>query len=78
MILTPVLGAYLDRKGKGATMLMLGAILMIVCHLIFAITPAAYFTKGVAYSAIVILGVSFPLFQQLFGHLYQNLLRTAI
>jgi len=61
MILTPVLGAYLDRKGKGATMLMLGAILMIVCHLIFAITPAAYFTKGVAYSAIVILGVSFSL-----------------
>ena len=61
MVLTPVLGAYLDRKGKGATMLMLGAILMIVCHLIFAITPAAYFTKGVAYSAIVILGVSFSL-----------------
>lgn len=35
--ITPFLGNYLDRKGKGATMLILGAILMIVCHLTFAI-----------------------------------------
>ena len=34
--ITPFLGRYLDHKGKGATMLILGAILMIVCHLTFA------------------------------------------
>jgi len=61
MVLTPLLGFYLDKKGKGATMLIIGAILMISCHLIFALVPAAYFTKFIAYSAIVILGVSFSL-----------------
>ena len=35
--ITPFLGNYLDRKGKGATMLIFGALLMIVCHLTFAI-----------------------------------------
>ena len=61
MVLTPLLGFYLDKKGKGATMLIIGAVLMISCHLIFALVPAAYFTKFIAYSAIVILGVSFSL-----------------
>ncbi len=53
MVLTPLLGGYLDKKGKGATMLILGSLLMIACHLVFAITPAAHFSKVVAYSAIV-------------------------
>lgn len=35
--ITPFLGRYLDRKGKGASMLILGALLMIVCHLTFAL-----------------------------------------
>ena len=35
--ITPFLGHFLDKKGKGATMLIYGAILMIVCHLTFAI-----------------------------------------
>lgn len=35
--ITPFLGRYLDRKGKGATMLIFGALLMIVCHLTFAL-----------------------------------------
>ncbi len=34
---TPFLGNYLDTKGKGATMLIFGALLMIVCHLTFAL-----------------------------------------
>jgi len=61
MVLTPLLGGFLDNRGKGATMLMAGSILMIGCHLIFAITPDALFTKGVAYAAIILLGVSFSL-----------------
>jgi len=35
--ITPFLGNYLDKKGKGATMLIFGALLMIVCHLTFAL-----------------------------------------
>ena len=58
MVLTPFLGAFLDSKGKGATMLICGALLMTVCHLIFALVPL---TKPIAYTAIVLLGVSFSL-----------------
>lgn len=61
MILTPPLGFFLDKKGKAATMLILGAVLMTVCHLIFSLVPAASFTKPVAYVAIILLGVSFSL-----------------
>lgn len=35
--ITPFLGNFLDKKGKGATMLIFGALLMIICHLTFAI-----------------------------------------
>ncbi|HKM31209.1 MAG: MFS transporter [Bacteroidales bacterium] len=61
MVLTPLLGAYLDNKGKGATMLIIGAVLMCCCHLTFALVPEAYFTPVVAYTAIIVLGVSFSL-----------------
>ena len=58
---TPFLGWYLDKRGKGAPMLILGALLMIVCHLTFALVLPAVPSKAVAYSAIVLLGVSFSL-----------------
>ncbi|MDE6532649.1 MAG: MFS transporter [Muribaculaceae bacterium] len=58
---TPVLGNFLDRKGKGATMLIWGAILMIICHLTFAFILPATQSAIVAYSAIVLLGISFSL-----------------
>ena len=61
MILTPLLGAFLDNKGKGATMLIIGAILMCLCHLIFALVPKDSFTPLVSYGAIIVLGVSFSL-----------------
>ncbi|MCM1522442.1 MAG: MFS transporter [Muribaculaceae bacterium] len=59
--LTPLLGWFLDHKGKGATMLMLGAILMIVCHLTFAFVVPATKSELITYSAIVVLGISFSL-----------------
>ena len=58
MLLTPFLGAFLDKKGKGASMLVLGSILMITCHLVFALVPL---TKPIAYAAIILLGISFSL-----------------
>jgi len=61
MILTPILGWFLDKKGKGATMLILGSLLVIICHLIFALTPDTIFNKPIAFGAIIILGVSFSL-----------------
>ncbi len=59
--LTPFLGYFLDRKGKGASMLILGAILMIVCHLTFAFIVPATKSDLITYSAIVVLGISFSL-----------------
>ena len=60
-VITPFLGMYLDHKGKGATMLILGAILMIACHLTFALIVLAYPSAAIAFSAIIILGISFSL-----------------
>ncbi|MGM9787442.1 MAG: MFS transporter [Candidatus Cryptobacteroides sp.] len=61
MILTPVLGIFLDRIGKGASMLMTGSIIMIVCHLCFAFVLPIYPQKWLATALILILGVSFSL-----------------
>ena len=61
MILTPFIGAFLDRKGLGASMMLYGAILLTVSHLIFALVPAEAFTSFIAYATIVILGLAFSL-----------------
>ena len=66
VLITPILGNFLDHKGKGASMLVLGSILLIVCHLTFAFVLPAF--KGnavggviVAYATILVLGASFSL-----------------
>ena len=61
MVLTPVLGGLLDFKGKGATMLMLGSIIMIACHLSFAFILPVFPHKWFAVLLIAVLGVSFSL-----------------
>ena len=64
--ITPVLGNYVDHKGKAASMLVLGSILLIACHLTFAFVLPEF--KGnqvggviVAYLTILVLGASFSL-----------------
>ena len=64
--ITPILGNYVDHKGKAATMLMLGSILLVACHLTFAFILPGF--KGnaiggtiVAYITILVLGASFSL-----------------
>ena len=66
VLITPILGNYLDHKGKGASMLVLGAVLLIICHLTFAFVLPLF--KGsavggtvVAYATILVLGASFSL-----------------
>ena len=61
MVLTPVLGMFLDRIGKGASMLMIGSVIMIVCHLSFAFLLPIFPQKWLATLLIVVLGVSFSL-----------------
>ena len=64
--ITPILGNYVDHKGKAASMLMIGSLLLIICHLTFAFILPLF--KGsaaggtiVAYITILVLGASFSL-----------------
>ena len=61
MVLTPFLGAFLDKKGKGASMLMIGAVIMFVCHLSFAFVLPLYKAQWLAVTLILVLGLSFSL-----------------
>lgn len=61
MVLTPFLGSFIDYKGKGASMLMYGALIMIVCHLSFAFVLPIFPKEWFALLIIVVLGVSFSL-----------------
>lgn len=61
MVLTPFIGYFLDIKGKGATMMLYGAILLTISHLIFALVPAEVFNVPIAIMTIVILGTAFSL-----------------
>ncbi|NLA24313.1 MAG: major facilitator superfamily domain-containing protein 1, partial [Bacteroidales bacterium] len=64
--ITPIIGKYVDTKGKAASMLMIGSILLIVCHLTFAFVLPMF--KGndiagiiLAFVTILVLGSSFSL-----------------
>ena len=61
MVLTPFLGGFIDRKGKAASMLMIGSLIMIACHLSFAFILPMFPSKALAVAIIAILGVSFSL-----------------
>ena len=64
--ITPILGNYVDHKGKAASMLVVGSLLLIACHLTFAFILPMF--KGnavggiiIAYITILVLGASFSL-----------------
>ncbi|MCF0183057.1 MAG: MFS transporter [Bacteroidaceae bacterium] len=64
--ITPILGSYVDHKGKAASMLVLGSLLLIVCHLTFAFILPQFKDNQVggvvvAYCTILVLGASFSL-----------------
>ena len=66
VLITPILGSYVDHKGKAASMLVLGSLLLIGCHLTFAfILPlfkgSAVGGVAIAYLTILVLGASFSL-----------------
>lgn len=66
MGITPILGNYIDNKGKAASMLVLGSLLLIACHLTFAFALPLFKGNGVggvivAYVTILVLGSSFSL-----------------
>ena len=66
VLITPILGSYVDHKGKAASMLILGSLLLIACHLTFAFILPLFKDSpvggiAVAYITILVLGSSFSL-----------------
>ncbi|MDE6555892.1 MAG: MFS transporter [Duncaniella sp.] len=64
--ITPILGNYVDHKGKAATMLVVGSLLLIACHLTFAFILPQFKNSPlggvtIAYLTILVLGASFSL-----------------
>lgn len=58
MALTPVFGSFLDNKGKGASIMILGSILLIAVHLTFALAPSNIIF---AWAGMIVLGIGFSL-----------------
>jgi len=64
--ITPIIGKYVDNKGKAASMLMIGSLLLIVCHLTFAFVLPMFKGNNIggvilAFGTILVLGSSFSL-----------------
>jgi MFS family permease len=59
MILTPTFGNLYDRRGKGASIMILGAILLIIVHALFAVPFIHNYI--IAILLIVLLGIGFSL-----------------
>lgn len=59
ILLTPLFGNMYDRKGKGASIMILGAILLIIVHIIFTIPFLNHWV--IAIMLILVLGIGFSL-----------------
>jgi MFS family permease len=59
ILLTPLFGRIYDKKGKGATIMIIGAILLIIVHALFTIPSLDHWL--IAIVLIIVLGVAFSL-----------------
>ncbi|MBN2089248.1 MFS transporter [candidate division KSB1 bacterium] len=59
IILTPFFGNLYDRKGKGATIMIVGSVLIIFVHLLFAVPLLNHWL--IAIFLMIILGIGFSL-----------------
>lgn len=60
IVLTPIFGGVYDRKGHGADLMILGACIITVVHLIFAVLPEGT-TPVIPLILMVFLGIGFSL-----------------
>lgn len=59
LILTPIFGGYIDKHGKSASIMMLGAAMLIGVHFVYALPFVHYWL--VAIVLMIILGIAFSL-----------------
>jgi MFS family permease len=59
ILLTPFFGNLYDRKGKGATIMIVGSLLIIVVHLLFAVPILNHWLMAIF--LMIVLGIGFSL-----------------
>jgi MFS family permease len=59
LLLTPVFGSMFDKKGRGATIMIIGSILLVCVHLLFAIPSLNSFP--IAIGLVMVLGIAFSM-----------------
>jgi len=59
ILLTPLFGSIYDRKGKGATIMLIGSVMLLIAHTVFAIPFINNYIVAIA--LILFLGVTFSL-----------------
>lgn len=57
ILFTPIFGSYVDRKGKGASLMILGSALLIFAHLALSLSHVRF----LAYLGLLSLGIAFSL-----------------
>ncbi len=59
ILLTPLFGGIYDNRGKGATIMIIGAVLLIIVHALFSIPSLDHWLIAVV--LIIVLGIGFSL-----------------
>lgn len=59
LILTPLFGSFIDKRGKSASIMILGAAMLIMVHFIYAVPSIQYWLVAIA--LMIILGIAFSL-----------------
>lgn len=59
ILLTPFFGNLYDRRGKGASIMLIGSVMLLIAHLVFAIPILDHYFVAIA--LILFLGVTFSL-----------------
>ncbi|MBN2777314.1 MAG: MFS transporter [Bacteroidales bacterium] len=59
ILLTPFFGNIYDRKGRGATIMLIGSIMLLGVHLLFSVPAMNHYIIAIA--LIVLLGITFSL-----------------
>ncbi|HLN74116.1 MAG TPA: MFS transporter [Prolixibacteraceae bacterium] len=59
LLLTPIFGSMFDKKGKGATIMIIGSILLVFVHLMFSIPSLNSYPIAIA--LVVLLGIAFSM-----------------
>jgi nitrate/nitrite transporter NarK len=59
MLMTPLFGTIYDHKGRGATIMLIGAVMLVVVHLLFAVPMLDQTWMAIA--LMIVLGAAFSL-----------------